>query len=742
MPEPARPPDDATIDAWLAGNLSHEESEGLEKYFAENPPPEEKVPAALSGIAATTTPPEEVSQLMKLLRTVGPSPLPPVRPGIWKEILTPSEAEGVLGTLGPYEVTDVIATGGMGIVFRARDPVLKRIAALKALSPDLAGNATARERFLREARAAAALEHDNILPLYSVHNDPSPWFAMRYVSGGNLQDALDRKEDFPLPRLKSIALQAASALAAAHQAGIVHRDIKPANIMLEENSERIWVCDFGIARSITDPSLTYQGSVAGTPLYMSPEQAVGELLDGRSDLFSLGSVLYHCATGRFPFAGETSAAVLKNVAKSEPPHPRKLNSKLPSWFARLLEKLLEKDPAERFPDADALIASLESERAPIGKKKARRRRILLSLATISLVAFGLLQLPQVRDQTNRVLVNLSGESFTIRGQLGTHETLSGAIQAAAPNATVELHRSEVIPVNIITIPAGKPLAIRAVHGARPVLANTGPNAHLKSFSPLFLEGLTFQPKKMERTSPGCLSLVGERHLIRNCTFIASTGPMNVNSAARPAVIQSSNGSLVRVKDCRFQLSEASVASVWDRRPQDTNPEPSRILFTDSLLTGSRALTIIRVDSNCGIDVGFERCLVSTDAVIMDHWNAPLKRVRIRSKATTFAPQHAFIWAARESPNAAAELIQWNSENDIFRLGAAFYSKAIVLPKPTKGTLVTLRSMWTRKAKGSFRKSRDLEFAFPGNEPDFAALTTALEEDAPAAALKTIGDLAP
>lgn len=714
MPEPALPPDEATIEAWLSGELSHHEAAGLEQYFTQNPPREEGVPAALRALKAEEPPQEEVAQLVRRLRNFGPSPLPSARPDAWKEMLAPCEKDGVLGTLGHYEVLEVIASGGMGIVFRARDPELNRIAALKALSPDLASNGTARTRFLREARAAAALEHDNILPLYSVHNDPSPWFAMRYVAGGTLQDALDGGEEFPLARLKSIATQVASALATAHQSAIIHRDIKPANILLEAGSDRIWVGDFGIARSIADPSLTYAGSVAGTPLYMSPEQAEGVLLDGRSDLFSLGSMLYHCATGQSPFAGETSAAVLQNVSKGEPVKLRSLNGKLPPWFERFLERLLEKDPAHRYRTAGEVISVLESEQAPLSKDKKRQLAVIFSCMGAALLILALLQIPAARDFTNQALIPITGHRFSIQGRLGTSASFATMIDRARARETILLYGDEPIPVEIVTIPADKPLTLRAAPRSHPVLLGTGPNAHLKSFSSLEVIGLTFRSPTMGRTSPPSLWLTGETNIARNCLFEARHKPSNFNSAGRPAAITLGNHANLEVEDCRFDLSEVAAVAIWDRRPDAPGLTPKHLRFSRSLITGSRSVTIIRVDSSIGVQLSYQDCLVATDCIVMDYWNQRLKPVGIESSNTIFAPQHAFLWASREEKETAAKLIEWTSSKDLFRSGPPFFSNALLLPQPKKDNLIVSRVTWQQVAETHFQQSQDLAFPFPSN----------------------------
>jgi len=210
----------------------------------------------------------------------------------------PSHPE-LLGRLGRYEVERVIGTGGMGIVLKAHDTELHRVVAIKILAAHLANSASARKRFAREAQAAAAVLHPNVIPIYNVESEGKlPYLVMQCVSGLSLQAKVDRCGMLPLTDTLRIAKQTASGLAAAHDQGLVHRDVKPANILLEENVDRVILSDFGLARAVDDASLTRTGVVAGTPHYMSPEQARGDAIDTRSDQFSLGSVMYFMLTGR------------------------------------------------------------------------------------------------------------------------------------------------------------------------------------------------------------------------------------------------------------------------------------------------------------------------------------------------------------------------------------------------------------------------------------------------------------
>ena len=266
--------------------------------------------------------------------------------------LDTADKPGLLGRLGDYEVLEVIGRGGMGVVFKAFHPGLHRMAAVKVLAPRMAGSATARRRFLRESRAAAAVTHDHVVTIYDVNeNNGLPYLVMQYVAGVSLQAKLERDGPFPPLEILRIGMQTAAGLAAAHAQGLIHRDIKPANILLENGVQRVKITDFGLARAVDDASLTSAGVVSGTPAYMAPEQARGEPPDPRSDLFSLGSVLYALCTGEAPFGRGSSLAVMRRVADEAPPPVRTRNPEIPEWLEEIVSKLHAKDPAERFGSA-------------------------------------------------------------------------------------------------------------------------------------------------------------------------------------------------------------------------------------------------------------------------------------------------------------------------------------------------------------------------------------------------------
>jgi len=274
------------------------------------------------------------------------------------DFLPPSDNPAMLGRLGSYEILEVIGRGGMGIVFKAYDGELNRYLAIKVLSPVYASSAAARKRFAREAQAAAAVVHQHVVAIHGVDGTGKlPYLVMPFVACESLQERIDREGPLDTKDILRIAMQAAEGLAAAHAQGLVHRDVKPANILLEKGVDRVLLTDFGLARAIDDAALTRSGVIAGTPQYMSPEQAKGESIDHRTDLFSLGSVMYAMCTGRSPFRAETTMGVLRRICDHDIRPIREVNAEIPMWLDRVVAKLLAKSPADRFENA-AEVASL------------------------------------------------------------------------------------------------------------------------------------------------------------------------------------------------------------------------------------------------------------------------------------------------------------------------------------------------------------------------------------------------
>ncbi|HQR43188.1 MAG TPA: serine/threonine-protein kinase [Gemmatales bacterium] len=259
---------------------------------------------------------------------------------------------------GQYRVLKLICNGGMGSVYLAEDSMLKRKVAIKTLKPELAMHTVSKERFLREAIIVSGIKHEQIVTIYGVGEDHGvPWLAMEYLEGHSLEEIIQRKHKFTWVQIMRLGREIARALAVAHSHGLVHRDIKPANIWLETidkktGKTRIKLLDFGLARYChQEGGPTQAGMVVGTPHYVSPEQARGRELDSRSDLFSLGVVLYRLSTRVFPFDGADTLALLTSLAVDPPKSMREHNPEIPQGFDQLVMKLLEKQPEDRIPTA-------------------------------------------------------------------------------------------------------------------------------------------------------------------------------------------------------------------------------------------------------------------------------------------------------------------------------------------------------------------------------------------------------
>lgn len=287
------------------------------------------------------------------------------------------------------QLGELLGEGGFGAVFRARDVFLERDVAIKVLDPSLALDATQEEQFLHEARTIAAAEHPHIVPLYSAESSGGLlYLVMRLLPGRSLEGRIGEGK-VPVAEAARLALECAQALAAAHAVGVVHRDIKPANILLDASGHAT-VTDFGIALVASRPAHEPQGPTTGTPLYMSPEQALGEPVDGRSDVYALGVVLYEMLTGTPPFSGRNATEVLAQHISAPIPNVSDREPETPKALVRLVDRMLSKDPAGR-PTADELVKELTAAStadamltpSQVLRRRWKRRAIYLTIATVS-----------------------------------------------------------------------------------------------------------------------------------------------------------------------------------------------------------------------------------------------------------------------------------------------------------------------------------------------------------------------
>jgi serine/threonine protein kinase len=320
--------------------------------------------------------------------------------------LQPASDSAYIGRMAHFDVMRILGRGGMGVVLEAYDSKLQRNVALKVLAPELAGDDTARQRFCREARAAASITHENVVAVHQVEksgDDGLPYLVMQFIAGESLEQRLQREKKLPLREIVRIGMQAAHGLAAAHAKGLVHRDIKPGNILLEVAHDNVKLTDFGLARVVDDVRLTRTGSVSGTPLYMAPEQAMGKESDERSDLFSLGATLYEMCAGQPPFSGNSALAILKQIADVKHRPLRELNPAIPEWLDHTIDGLLAKKPADRIQTAAHLAELFEfewalmkatSEEVPTvckieQAKRARRNRLIAAGVGVTFLSLGL-----------------------------------------------------------------------------------------------------------------------------------------------------------------------------------------------------------------------------------------------------------------------------------------------------------------------------------------------------------------
>lgn len=332
-------------------------------------------------------------------------------------LLESVENDEYLGRLGHYNIDSIIGHGGFGMVLKAFDDKLGRPVAIKILSPMLAVTSPPRKRFLREARAAAAVRHENVVQIYSVEEKPQPYIVMEYIDGETLRQRFDRTGPLDPEEVVRIGLQVLAGLKAAHDQGIVHRDIKPSNILLAKNpsGDRAKLTDFGLARAADDATVTRSGCVVGTPMYMAPEQANGQAIDHRTDLFSFGSVLYTLIAGHMPFRAPTTIAVLKRVIDDTPRPLQQVIPETPPGLSAVVERLHQKEPTRRYQSADRVVEDLKICLDSVPGKPIRWGAAAMGLAVCVLAA-----------------------GFLIAWQLGPRSSAMDAVDGTAGLATINV----------------------------------------------------------------------------------------------------------------------------------------------------------------------------------------------------------------------------------------------------------------------------------------------------------------
>lgn len=360
------------------------------------------------------------------------------------DFLGKPESEGELGRLAHYRVIKELGRGGMGCVLLAEDTRLERKVALKVMLPRFAQDVTAKERFLREARAAAKIHHEHVITIFQVDEDRgAPFIALEFLEGAPLDRYLKNKGALPLPTALRIAREMAEGLAAAHKQGLIHRDIKPGNVWLEASRGKVKILDFGLARRDSeDTHLTQSGAILGTPAFMAPEQARAEKVDARSDLFSLGVVLYRMVTGKQPFSGSTTMAVLTSIAVDTPPPARQANPLTPESLEKVLARLLQKDPAQRYAMAKDVSADLLAVSKELTDKvEGKTQEKVLEARPPNFPAIAPPSAPQVvpkeRRASRRAALLIAVAIGLIGTSIGTWQIVTWMKAPAENNAKIE-----------------------------------------------------------------------------------------------------------------------------------------------------------------------------------------------------------------------------------------------------------------------------------------------------------------
>lgn len=315
---------------------------------------------ATTGDSSQSSRPIELESKLAEIRASRPSAASAFNSGYADILPWLEEAKPNIGRIAEFELTRLIGRGGMGIVFEAHDTKLERAVAIKLMSPGMLADPSASERFLREARSAAKINHANIVTVHAVgETNGLPYLVMELVQGHSLEEQLAGNAVLPTNEILKIARHTALGLTAAHKNGITHRDIKPSNLMFDKQAKRIRIADFGLASTVNENSLTRSGTLVGTPDFSSPEQIDGRPVDSRSDLFSLGSVLYMICSGKPPFASESLVQTLNGVRHAEPDFATLSERAVPQGLIEIIRRLMQKNPEDRFRTTEELCEALK-----------------------------------------------------------------------------------------------------------------------------------------------------------------------------------------------------------------------------------------------------------------------------------------------------------------------------------------------------------------------------------------------
>ncbi len=639
-----------------------------------------------------------------------------------KKLKTERLSQRLMQTQSGITLRHRIGRGGMGEVFEGYDPQLDRSVAVKVLPTNLLDDPVAHERLFREAQAAAQLHHENIVAVHSIQQINDQWcLVQQLVPGESLQERLDRDHQLPWDDLQKLALHLARGLAAAHRRKIIHRDLKPSNILLDSEAHLARIADFGLAKRQSDQSLTTEGTVAGTPCFMSPEQAQAQELTPQSDLFSLGSVLYVAASGKLPFSGDNAYVILDQIRTKNPPCLKTLRSDLPEWFCQLVSILLEKDLKHRIASAEAVMEIIQNQSLQVSPKSQSRRTrpmvvaILATLASLVVLIAGygawLATLPSPADisadsaqTSNPQSIEapvVSQKPFHVSGIDRSFDSLTEAVAAAEDGSTVLVHSDGpflVEPVNL----GRKKLSIIAAPGRRPIIGPLGLKGtslapFISTRADLLIQGLNIDwpietESKLDVLGQAIIVFDGDNLSISDCRLECGKGASCIQCSSGLTILSNSHlisvdGNCVggryggtNIRGTNIFLEAKNAVILVSNLVPTPNSTTSEIVLQQSSIQADRFLTVVthRPPQN--------RLSVKLDSVVFD-----CSSICSILGALNIARDSGF---SNNLSSNFASMVTWQDRNSVYNRGTTFLSFAFMRqPMQTLGNKVTDLQSW-------------------------------------------------
>ncbi|MEM0897147.1 MAG: serine/threonine-protein kinase [Verrucomicrobiota bacterium] len=599
--------------------------------------------------------------------------------------------------LGPHLLKEVIGHGGMSTVYRAFDTKLQRDIAVKVLAPGLTSVPEARERFLREARAAAKLDHDHVLPIHGVSVDDSPpWLAMPLIDGVSLEEKLaETKDPMTVEETRRIGIEVSRGLSAAHENGLVHRDIKPGNILLDRITGRALVADFGLARATEEARLTCPDGLAGTPQFMSPEQINGGPITPKSDLFSLGSMLYFTLAGRPPFEGDSAPAVMQSITNGSVLPLRDAAPSTPKWLAAIVERLLEPDP-DRRPESAAKVASLLGEKSsPSGaSRRVRRLRRWAVVAAAVILGLGIFLASDLSGRSNTINRFLAGNRehpASIRGQWGTFATITEAIEAAAPGSHIELHGEK--PLISEALVFDKPLTLSSAAEEPLVLRHDDSEGHfLRVHAEVSLNGIILlQTPRSQRQRAVIRVENGSLRLTNSRVGYTDRGLRSWRLRNGIPLILLTGEATADLENCLL-YSEFGAAFV-SRSTGDSGDR--RIRFKNSIANTGIFVTQQSIVPDITIDLEIESSTITNRGFYYLPIGSTPPRLTIRGQQNVLEVLSLYA-SPGVTPEEALQLVDWQMDDNLYGIKNGIFANSLT-EKPNSSARVSiedLRAHWS------------------------------------------------